>query len=196
MKTCPFCNEEIDNNYPYCPSCKDNIEIIKKEFFISNYESLHSIVYYNDFFREHLFNYKFGMNKKYISAFAYLFEEEIKKIMLKNKIDFITCVPMNKEKFRKKGFDHMHEIADFISKDISLPLYTYEKIQKKDMHKLSYMERLNMTDIFKKGKDMQNKNIIIIDDIITTGRTMKDSARVLKEAGFDKIYGLILCSRR
>ena len=157
---------------------------------------MHSIVYYNDFFREHLFNYKFGMNKKYISAFAYLFEEEIKKIMLKNKIDFITCVPMNKEKFRKKGFDHMHEIADFISKDISLPLYTYEKIQKKDMHKLSYMERLNMTDIFKKGKDMQNKNIIIIDDIITTGRTMKDSARVLKEAGFDKIYGLILCSRR
>lgn len=196
MKCCPFCNEELEEKDAYCPNCSANIEIIRKNFYINGYESLHSIVYYNDFFREHLFNYKFGMNKKYIPAFAAIFEEEIKILMKDNKIDYITSVPMNKAKLKKKGFDHMREILEIIARDMDLDIYTYEKVQRKEMHKLSFSERSNMSSIFKKGKDVQGKNILIIDDIITTGTTMKDSLRAMKEAGFDKVYGLILCSRR
>lgn len=196
MKYCPFCNEELEEKLAYCSSCMANIELIRKRFYINGYESLESIVYYNDFFREHLFNYKFGMNKKYLPAFASIFEEEIKLLMKDNKIDYITSVPMNKEKLKKKGFDHMREILKLIAKDMNLEIYTYEKSQVKDMHKLSFSERTKIRDIFKKGADVNNKNILIIDDIITTGTTMKDSLRAMKEAGFDKVYGLILCSRR
>ena len=195
MKICPFCNEELDGAKPYCSSCSTNIDIIKKTFFIDGFERLYSIVYYNDFFREHLFNYKFGMQKKYLAALAYLFEEEIKNIMIDEKIDYITSVPMNEEKLRKKGFDHMGEIVKIISKDMDLKLYTYEKLQVRDMHKLSYSERAHMKDIFKKSTSASG-NVLIIDDIITTGTTMKDSVRVMKDAGFDKVFGLILCSRR
>ena len=56
-------------------------------------------------------------------------------------------------------------------------------------------ERANMKNIFKKSADASG-NVVIIDDIITTGTTMKDSARVMKDAGFEKVFGLILCSRR
>lgn len=196
MRYCPFCNEELEDKETYCSSCSSNIEVIRKRFYINGYESLHSIVYYNDFFREHLFSYKFGMQKKYIPAFASLYEEEIKLIMKDNKIDYITSVPMNKAKLKKKGFDHMYEIVKVIASDMNLEVYLYEKVQKKDMHKLSFSERTNIHGIFKKGKDVQGKNILIIDDIITTGTTMKDSLRAMKEAGFDKVYGLILCSRR
>lgn len=195
MKSCPFCNEELDAKLAYCSSCGSNIDIIRKAFFIDGFDELYSIVYYNDFFREHLFNYKFGMQKKYISAFAYLYEEEIKNILKDNSIDYIASVPMNKEKLRKKGFDHMGEIVKVIAKDMGLKLYTYEKLQVHDMHKLSYAERSHMQGIFKKGTDAHG-NVLIIDDIITTGTTMKDSARVMKDAGFDKVFGLILCSRR
>lgn len=196
MRYCPFCNEELEEKDAYCSNCKANIELIHKRFYINGYESLQSIVYYNDFFREHLFNYKFGMNKKYLPAFAAIFEEEIKRIMKDNKIDYITSVPMNKDKLKKKGFDHMREILKLIAKDIDLKMYSYEKAEVKDMHKLSFSERTNIRGIFKKGADVNNKNILIIDDIITTGTTMKDSLRAMKEAGFDKVYGLILCSRR
>lgn len=195
MKICPFCNEAFDGAMPYCSSCSANIEIIRKTFFIDGFERLYSIVYYNDFFREHLFNYKFGMQKKYLSALAYLFEEEIKNIMIDGKIDYIASVPMNEEKLRKKGFDHMGEIVKIISKDLGLKLYTYKKLQARDMHKLSYSERAHMKGIFQKSADASG-NVLIIDDIITTGTTMKDSARAMKDAGFDKVFGLILCSRR
>lgn len=180
---------------PYCSSCVANIEIIRKTFYVDGFDELHSIVYYNDFFREHLFNYKFGMQKKYLSTLAYLYEEELKNIMQNEKIDYITSVPMNTEKLRKKGFDHMGEILKIISKDMGIKIYTYEKLQKRDMHKLSFSERANMKNIFKKSADASG-NVVIIDDIITTGTTMKDSARVMKDAGFEKIFGLILCSRR
>lgn len=180
---------------PYCSSCGASIEIIRKTFYVDGFDELHSIVYYNDFFREHLFNYKFGMQKKYLSTLAYLYEEELKNIMQNEKIDYITSVPMNTEKLRKKGFDHMGEILKIISKDMSIKIYTYEKLQKRDMHKLSFSERANMKNIFKKSSDASG-NVVIIDDIITTGTTMKDSARVMKDAGFEKIFGLILCSRR
>lgn len=196
MNYCPFCNEELEEKDAYCSSCKANIELIHKRFYINGYESLESIVYYNDFFREHLFNYKFGINKKYLPAFAAIFEEEIKRLMKDNKIDYITSVPMNKDKLKKKGFDHMREILKLIAKDMDLEMYSYEKAEVKDMHKLSFSERTNIRGIFKKGTDVNNKNILIIDDIITTGTTMKDSLRAMKEAGFDKVYGLILCSRR
>ena len=65
MKICPFCNEAFDGAKHYCSSCSANIEIIRKTFFIDGFERLYSIVYYNDFFREHLFNYKFGMPVSY-----------------------------------------------------------------------------------------------------------------------------------
>lgn len=52
-----------------------------------------------------------------------------------------------------------------------------------------------MKGIFQKSADASG-NVLIIDDIITTGTTMKDSARAMKDAGFDKVFGLILCSRR
>lgn len=195
MKICPFCNEDFDGAMAYCSSCGANIVIIKKTFYVDGFDELHSIVYYNDFFREHLFNYKFGMQKKYLSALAYLYEEELKNIMQNEKIDYITSVPMNTEKLRKKGFDHMGEILKIISKDMGIKIYNYEKLQKRDMHKLSFSERANMKNIFKKSSDASG-NVVIIDDIITTGTTMKDSARVMKDAGFEKIFGLILCSRR
>ena len=195
MKICPFCNEDFDGAMPYCSSCGANIEIIRKTFYVDGFDELHSIVYYNDFFREHLFNYKFGMQKKYLSALAHLYEEELKNIMQNEKIDYITSVPMNTEKLRKKGFDHMGKILKIISKDMGIKIYTYEKLQKRDMHKLSFSERANMKNIFKKSADASG-NVLIIDDIITTGTTMKDSARVMKDAGFDKVFGLILCSRR
>lgn len=115
--------------------------------------------------------------------------------MQSEKIDYITSVPMNTEKLRKKGFDHMGEILKIISKDMGIKIYNYEKLQKRDMHKLSFSERANMKNIFKKSSDASG-NVLIIDDIITTGTTMKDSARVMKDAGFDKVFGLILCSRR
>lgn len=102
MKICPFCNEDFDGAMAYCSSCAANIEIIRKTFYVDGFDELYSIVYYNDFFREHLFNYKFGMQKKYLSALVYLFEEEIKNIMRTETIDYITSVPMNEEKLRKK----------------------------------------------------------------------------------------------
>ena len=56
------------------------------------------------------------------------------------------------------------------------------------------MERKkNITDCFAwQGKNLQNKNILLIDDVVTTGSTLNECAKVLKQNGAGKIYGLVI----
>ncbi len=68
-----------------------------------------------------------------------------------------------------------------------------------EQNKLGRAERkINLIDSFKaiNTEDIDGKEILIIDDIITTGATMEECAKTLMEAGAKTIYGLSLVSSR
>ena len=110
--------------------------------------------------------------------------------------DYITYVPSGFLKLRKRGFNQARLVAKYISKLIGLPCLNLLEISKKrvSQHTLGLYEReTNVKDAFKAKKNIDNKRILLIDDIVTTGNTLKSCARKLKSAGAESVYCATVC---
>ncbi len=139
--------------------------------------------------------------------FYYAMIDDLVKVMnfaLKKNIDFkrivkssaITFVPLHKKRKRWRGFNQSEEMAKKIADFWNCPcLKLLNRVKNtKCQVGLDKKERLNNLDNSIKivqGTDVKTSSIIVVDDVMTTGNTLEECAKVLKSKGFKKIYGLI-----
>ena len=109
----------------------------------------------------------------------------------------LTFIPLTARKKRQRDFNQAELIARGFGKITSLEILPLLKKVKetKSQTELKKEERLeNVRGVFalKKNNLSIPKNLILVDDVWTTGATMKEAARTLKRAGVRKIWGLTL----
>ena len=119
---------------------------------------------------------------------------------IKNKIEALAFVPIHRRKKALRGYNQSELMSSYVSKKMNIPLLNNHLIKNKwtlDQNKLGKIERKNnLKDSFKtiNSEEFKGKEILLIDDIITTGATMEECGRTLMENGAKKIYGLALAS--
>jgi competence protein ComFC len=107
----------------------------------------------------------------------------------KENIDLITAVPLHKHKLQERGFNQSQIIADKLSAHLKIKNSFNNLCRiKKTVSQVSLsaqQRKLNTKGAFscKYPAEFQNKRILIIDDIFTTGSTLNECARVLKQSG-------------
>jgi ComF family protein len=113
--------------------------------------------------------------------------------------DFILIpIPLNEKRLRWRGFNQAEEISKELSKSLKLPLVSDCLFRIKNTFpqiELDGKERKeNVKNVFycQKIKKIFGKKILLVDDVYTTGATMEEAARVLKEAGAKEIIGLVV----
>lgn len=128
---------------------------------------------------------------KYDKKFGRLYMLAVDRIMKRNNIYGICSVPVRPEKpnrFEKIIKDIAHEcgIADLSSEFVCTQSYPSQK-------NLSQSERAeNIKGVFKYNGNLTDRNVIIIDDIISTGSTMRECIHELKEKGANEIFIVVL----
>jgi ComF family protein len=158
-------------------------------------------------------NYENFLVKKLIQNFKYPpLIKELKKelaliiishlLLLDKKPDFsdfiLVPIPLSKKKMRWRGYNQAEEIARELANFLKIPLISdcLVKIKEtKDQVELSEKERReNVKGVFfvKNKEEIVGRNILLVDDVFTTGATMEEAARVLKEAGAEKIVGIVI----
>jgi len=156
------------------------------------------ILKYENIVRKCIIDYKF--NEK-----AYK-HKMFEKILLKNekiysflkKYDIITYVPMFKNKKAKRGYNQTEIIAKDISKKLRIKLEKNNIIKIKDTKKQSTLNKKerekNVKDAFaiRNTKNIVSKKVILFDDIYTTGNTVNECSKILKEAGAEEIVVLTI----
>ena len=112
--------------------------------------------------------------------------------------DLITVVPLNSTKHRERGYNQSEWISKGVTKDrnVSVDCKLLKRLRfTKTQTELSALERLqNVEDAFEARKNVNDKTIIIIDDVITTGATISACAAELKKGGAKMVLGLSLCT--
>ena len=114
-------------------------------------------------------------------------------------IDVVTCVPISKEKLKLRGYNQTEEILkEFvkhcnISFSTTLLKRTKNTVTQTALTKTSRRENLKNAFEVTSIKEIKNKNVLVIDDVITTGSTLDAIAKTLKENGAKKVYGLTFC---
>lgn len=189
-RRCPICGIGMHNEADYCDNCTK----YDKYFDLNR-----SPLVYDGVGSDLIKKLKFG-GKKYIAA-------ELAKLMADEyyseniKADVILFVPMTDKEIKERGYNQSELLACEMSARLGLPVA--EKLVKtKDtdrQKKLSAKERReNLKDVFDVvGKEeIKGKNILIIDDVFTTGATVNECARVLKKAGARKVFSVTACITR
>ena len=113
--------------------------------------------------------------------------------------DFITIpVPLYIKRLKWRGFNQAEEIAKHISSFFEIPLISDVLVKnKKTLPQTELSEnkrRDNLLGVFncQNQEKIKNQNILLVDDIYTTGSTIKECVRVLKNAGAKKVIGIVI----
>ena len=151
---------------------ESRLENLKK---LRKLNNIYYIWDYNEEFKKLIFSYKYNRKKSLAKLIARLIEEEFKFIIQKEKIDFIVSVPINKKRENERGYNQVDEIL----KQLNVNYVEIKRIKNTEkMHKL-LNEKLREENIrgsfrIESDFDFKNKKILLVDDIITTGATLKE----------------------
>jgi len=162
---------------------------LKKSFY---FDKVISCVEYTNLSKKIIFGLKYN-NKTYLSKYIAIIMKE--KLELENiKFDYILFVPLHKNRLRQRGFNQAEKIAVDLSKIMNIPVVDniYRKNNTRRLYKLDKEERVkelkNAFIINNNIIDLRNKNILLVDDIFTTGSTVNEISKVLKINEVNKIF--------
>lgn len=108
-------------------------------------------------------------------------------------IDWVLPMPLSKERRIYRGFNQSEELAKKLAKGYGwrvLPAKCVYRIDKTPQSTLKSSERQqNVKNVFQiKNTNIQDCNILLIDDVVTTGATLNELARTLKKSGVSKVF--------
>jgi ComF family protein len=110
--------------------------------------------------------------------------------------DMIVPVPLSKGRLRQRGFNQSLLLARAVSKDLGIHLSMDCLVKKRDtlpQTGLGANERVkNLKNVFETRGDVAGKKVILLDDVMTTGATVRECARTLSRAGADEIIVVVL----
>ncbi|MDF7666524.1 phosphoribosyltransferase family protein [Orbaceae bacterium ESL0727] len=113
------------------------------------------------------------------------------------KPDLVTCVPLHHSRYWSRGFNQSQLLAKPVAHWLNRPFLPYllQRQQKRsDQKKLSLKARsINVKALFACQTDLTGKTVLVIDDIVTTGNTIKAISEQLKKHGAAHIQILCLC---
>lgn len=196
---CPYCRKVIDKNKCACKECEETFpEFTIIRFAVGGYKCI-SPLPYKDNFAKAVKQFKFYNQGVYAKQFSMLMSERILCNYKCEKIDFITCVPMHKNALKIRRYNQAELLAKQCAEILKIPYAdTLEKIKEnKAQHSIKGSERAqNVKGVYQViNKELiKGKNILIIDDIITTGNTLGECAKMLKKAECKNICCATVCA--
>lgn len=190
---CILCGEELYKDNIICATCEGNIKICKDKFNMKVNDRwciCYSSAYYSESMMELILKLKYKSSFKAGEVIAGYMRDTI----FNNGIEFdiITYVPMTKKSIKKRGYNQSEYLARLLGKYLDKPVIPYlDKVKDtKDQIGLGKINRWNnMQGSFRINNkhSIENKNILMIDDVLTTGATVFHCCSELIKGGARKI---------
>lgn len=109
-------------------------------------------------------------------------------------LDGVCFVPATAEAYTRRGFDHMELVASHFSAATGIPLVdVLARRSARDQRELGRAERaLNLAGSVDVVDDVRGLNLLLLDDVITTGATVREAARALLQRGAGEVSACAL----
>jgi ComF family protein len=166
-----------------------------------HFDLARSVALYDGVIRKAIHNFKFNGKTALAEHLAKIMTNHIQHHLPEIKYchaDVIVTVPLSARRLKERGYNQVDLIAEVLAKDLNLP---HEKMALKRAKEtnaqfnLSRQERRsNIAGAFEVDDiaSILGKRILLLDDIYTTGLTINECAKALKQKGAAKIYALTL----
>ena len=175
--TCSYCHKRLDREGYICSKC---LEKLKKEAFLKNKENFYYVYIYEEAIRQIISDYKLRNRKDLARDLAFLIKKPIFQLIEREKIDIIIPVPISEERKLERGFNQMENLLECLG-------IKYKKIERikntKHMYTLKDNKKRekNVEKAFKNSLNLEDKNVLIVDDIVTSGATINSISEELRK---------------
>ena len=192
---CAFCRRLLSGREKgVCRFCRPKLPYVPADGQVQHFRNVDkclSPLYYHGSVKDSLHRYKFGG----ATAYADIYSEFIVKCIDENQIscDSITWGPLSRRRLRRRGYDQAELLAKLIAKHLGQSPVRLLKKQRDTppQSKTGSVEkrRANIAGAYAclRPELVQGKQVLLVDDIVTTGATLSEAARVLKKAGAKEV---------
>ena len=215
-EVCPFCQkvcrdgickecrkklELVKVREPRCMQCGKQIRSVEQEYC---YDCMHTHHYYErglslwnhkNPVNQSVYQFKYHNQRRYGILYSQELVKEFQKEIERWRPDIIMPVPLHPSRKRKRGYNQAEILAKEIGRLMDIPVDTESLIRNKNTIPQKVMDargrRKNLQHAFAwKGMKLQGVNVLLIDDIYTTGSTIDVAAKTVRLAGAEKVHFL------
>ena len=181
---CERCSRPLVAEERFCPTCTTGE--------VAHFDKATSPTIFDGAMTTMMYRFKFGRRSDYADYFASLLQSEVKSLP---PCDVIVPVPTRADKIRERGYDQCDLLGKTLASRIKLPVVgaLSRALDARDQVGLSGRERReNVYGTVKlvDGAMIKGKTVLLVDDVLTTGSTVSECARVLKRAGAIAVYAV------
>ncbi len=185
---CPICNKEVSfRESKYCshpPSWLENISYI--------------FVYEDLVIKEMIHALKYNFITDLVKEFEpFIYKEKMN--FYRMPVDVIIPLPLHKNKLRYRGFNQADLIANEVSRVLKKPILKDVLIKNRTTTAQMNIKRPSQRQKNIKGvfsvvgpEKIEYQNVLLVDDVTTTGATLEEAAQTLRQAGALKVYSFVL----
>lgn len=186
---CIRCGRALTNAKAVCPDCRGNDIFFNRAY---------SAFLYEGPLKDAVCSFKYKERAYFSKLFSHLLTDFINaNTEIISGIDAVSFVPLHWRRARNKGFNHSKVLANIISKeyDIKLLDILIKTRPSRQQNELTRDERFtNLTGAFKvrDDQDICGLALLLVDDVMTTGSTLNECAKTLKNRGAREVRCLTL----
>ena len=176
-----------------CHHCRTHAPAFSKgNFKLSFVARWTAVWYYKDEVRQSILRYKFSGRRSYAPAYGRMLAMKLQTAGFED-FDVLTWIPISRQRRWKRGFDQVELLAQAVGEELGVtPVKCLKKIRNTPPQsgiKSAAARRANVLGAYKvlDPEPFRDKRILLLDDIITTGATASECARVLMTAGAKEI---------
>ena len=195
-RKCPFCGAILEKD-TICRVCKEKLPLCHTVQTGSGYGRVTAPFRYEGLVRKAILDFKFNGKLGGLETFG-TWLAQCAAERYSGEFDAITWVPVSKKRLRKRGYDQARYLAASACVDWHVqPLETLKKVRDNPPQSRltdAKERRSNVLGVYEavNAKEIAGKRLLLIDDIFTTGATLSECARILRDAGAADVLCLTL----
>ena len=185
-----------------CGSCRaDAPEYPNRKIKLQFLDSFAAVWYYEGNVRASLLRYKFHNARSYSASYGRILAMKLLR-EYPDGFDVLTWVPVSRLRKLRRGYDQVELLAKAVGKELGMtPVPTLKKIRNnRPQSRLKGAEarRANVLGVYRilENTDVKGKRVALLDDILTTGATAGECARVLLSAGAKEVHCAAVAAAR
>lgn len=200
---CPTCKANVSEQGAWCLSCQGKIVAVRPitmgEHKLTSLDSCWTVCEYTGSLKRIIHDMKFRRQERYGVYLEWLIKNYARLTSF-GALDCAIPVPLHVQRFKERGYNQTDAIFKAYFQREKLPWMpellqrTRHTIPQWELKSAQRQKNIAGAFLAPYPERVINKNIILVDDIFTTGITLDECAKVLKQAGASKVHALVVAS--